>query len=44
MRSKPFIAGVRSKRFRVISDNVVAEDFSKLRSELHSDQRRARQL
>jgi hypothetical protein len=44
MRRKPFIAGVRSKRFGVIGNNVVAEQCSQLRSQVHPEQRRARCL
>jgi hypothetical protein len=44
MRCEPFIAAVRSDRFRIVRDNCVIKDFSKLRSEFHYKQRRARQL
>jgi hypothetical protein len=33
MRSKPFIAGVRGKRFGIVSDKVVAKKFPKVRSD-----------
>jgi hypothetical protein len=35
---------VRRERIGIVSDNLVADNFSELRSELHTDQRRARQL
>jgi hypothetical protein len=44
MRREPFIAAVRSDCFRIVCDNFVAEDLSKLRSEFHYEERRARQL
>jgi hypothetical protein len=45
MRRKPLIAGVRSKRFRVIGDRAVAQQCSQLRShQVHPEQRRARGL
>jgi hypothetical protein len=44
MRCEPFITAMRSECVGVVHDDFVAEDFSKLRSELHSEQRRARQL
>jgi len=44
MCGEPFIAAVRRERVRIINDNVVAQDFSELRSELHTDQRRAPEL
>jgi hypothetical protein len=44
MRCEPFIATVRGERFRIVSDNLVIKDFSKLGSEFHYEQRRARQL
>jgi hypothetical protein len=44
MRREPFIAAVRSDCFRIVRDNFLAEDLSKLRSEFHYEQSRARQL
>jgi hypothetical protein len=44
MRCEPFVAAMPSESLNVIGDNVVAEDVSQLRSELHYEQRRARQL
>jgi hypothetical protein len=41
---EPLVAAMRSKRIWIISDDIVAEELSKFRSQLHNDQRRARQL
>jgi hypothetical protein len=35
---------MRSKRFRIVHDNLVAKDFSELRSKLHTDEGRAAEL
>jgi hypothetical protein len=35
---------MRSEGFGIVSDNSAIEDFSKLRSKFHDEQRRARQL
>jgi hypothetical protein len=35
---------MRRDHFRIVCDNFFAEDFSKLRTEFHYEQRRARQL
>jgi hypothetical protein len=35
---------VRSDCFRIVHNNFAIKDFSKFRSELHYEQRRARQL
>jgi hypothetical protein len=44
MRCEPFIATVRTKRFRIVGNDFFAEDFSKLRSELHTNEGRAAEL